>query len=149
MKENKKIIILLIVALLAIGGVILIQKLNTTDKQYLQEINYKELKEKIDNNETFALLIKQDDCPYCEMFFPTFEKAVNKNKVENAYYINTSSLKAEDSELFQELIDYDGTPTTVFFDKGTEMNRWTRIDGNKNSKYVVDRLTRLGYIKEE
>lgn len=148
MKDNNKIIVLVIIAIVAVIGILLIQKFSD-DKVFFKELNYKELTKKIEDKDSFLLLIKKDDCAYCDLFFPKIEKIINENKVEKAYYINTSNLSEKEYEELGSLIKYNGTPTTVFFDKGTEMDLWTRIDGNQTTKYIKNRLIKLNYLKEE
>lgn len=144
--KSKEVTILIIVAVLAIVGVFLIQHFS---KGYFNEISYKELMKKIDNKETFAIMIKKDDCQYCELYFPKLQRIVNENKIKNIYYINLSNLSKEDKESLQDLITFSGTPQTIFFVEGKEQDTYTRINGNQESKYIKMKLTKMGYLKSE
>lgn len=144
--KQKETIIIIVVAILSIVGVFLIQHFG---KGYFNELSYKELMKKIEKKDSFALVIKKDDCSYCELYVPKIERIINENKIKNIYYINISKLSKEDKEKFESLITFSGTPQTVFFEKGKELDTYTRIDGNQESKHIKRKLTQMGYLKEE
>jgi predicted bacteriocin transport accessory protein len=144
--KKKEAIILIVVAILAIVGVFLVQHFS---KNYFSEISYKELMKKVDNKETFAIMIKKDDCQYCELYFPKLERIVREEKIENIYYINLSNLSEKDRTSLEDFITFSGTPQTIFFEEGKELDTHTRINGNQESKYIRMKLTQRGYIKSE
>lgn len=144
--KQKETIIIIVVAILSIVGVFLIQHFG---KGYFNELSYKELMKKIEKKDSFALVIKKDDCSYCELYVPKIERIINENKIKNIYYINISKLSKEDKEKFESLITFSGTPQTVFFEEGKELDTYTRIDGNQESKHIKRKLTQMGYLKEE
>ena len=145
MKKNEAVI-LIIVAIVAIIGVFLIQSFG---KGYFYEISYKELMKKVDNKETFAILIKKNDCQYCELYFPKLERIVKEEKIKNIYYINLSNLSEKDKDSLESFITFNGTPQTIFFEEGKELDTYTRINGNQESKHIRAKLTQRGYIKSE
>lgn len=148
MKNSNKIIIIILIALLLTIGALFIEKFYHPSAT-LNNISLKEFKKKVDNKDSFILLIVKDDCPYCELYEPKFKKIVKDYQIDNAFYINISSFSKEDTTSFNNMISFNGTPTTVFFDKGIEMDLWTRINGNKNTNDVITKLKTLDYIKEE
>ena len=152
MKKNiiKCAIIAVIIA--AIGGLIYAGvKINGDKKEldkHLVEISVKELKEKIDNKDTFILVVTKTDCSHCEAFKPVL-KDVYKEYNITGYEINTANIAKEDENLYTDLVpNIEGTPTTVFFKNGEEITVSNRIKGEVKRDKVVNRLKSLGYIEE-
>ncbi len=151
MKKKGIIIGLVIVILLAVSamiyaGIVLNNK-EKNENKYLVEIKMDELREKINNKESFILLISQTTCSHCAEYKPKFKKVLAKNKVK-AYYIEKDLLsEAEEGEL-KTIANISGTPTTVFIVNGEEENTAYRLTGSgADEKKIEDRLKIMGYIK--
>jgi Thioredoxin. len=144
--KNKLIFIITGIVILALVLVIVIFR--EDPGKYLHEIGYTELKEMVDNKESFILVGERSDCDHCKTYMPKFQKIVVNHKIQ-AYYINLQELTEEENTAMKsEIVDIKGTPTTVFFEDGVELGSQTRIVGDLSIDYVIDKLTLRGYIKE-
>ena len=104
-KNNNKIIIIIIslICLLAIGGMIyasvVLNKKEEDLNKYLVELNYKELKTKLDKKESFILVITRTDCSHCAVYKPKLKEVLKDNNII-AYEIATDKLSAKDKAKF-------------------------------------------------
>ena len=85
----------------------------------LQQLSYTEYQEKVDNDESFVLIIERATCSHCVTFMPIAEQFADGNNVP-MYYIDTDTFDTEDWEPFEMSNTYLkknigswGTPTTV------------------------------------
>ena len=152
MKKKGLIIGISAVIVFAIGamiyaGIVLNSK-EKNENKYLIELKIDELKEKINNKESFILLISQTTCSHCAEYKPKFKRVLSSNKV-TAYYIEKDLLNKEDEGYLNTVANISGTPTTVFIVDGEEANTAYRISGsNADEQKIKDRLIAMGYIKE-
>jgi predicted bacteriocin transport accessory protein len=117
-------------------------------KEYLSQIYYNDLKNKIENKESFALYIGNKSCLHCKDFEPKFRGVVNEYKV-TVFKIDTATLTTDEyQEVIVGNIGEVGTPTVVFFEKGVEKGTYSRIDGDVSKDKVIDKLKDNGYIKD-
>ncbi len=148
---KKKIIIGIIVALGVIGlciGLFMLAK-NMEDSEsseYFQELTYKELAKKLDNKENFIFVVTRTDCPYCEMYKPTFKEVVEEYKIKT-FFVNTAKFSKEEYKSFHSKFNVPTTPQTVFIIEGEETTVSNRIVGNAPKYKIVERLSSLGYIE--
>ncbi len=151
--NSKKMIIILIVviSLLSIGGLLYASiALNSEKKdadKYLKEIDYKELKEKVDKKESFILVVTRTDCSHCEAFKPKLKEVLKSNKII-AYEIPTDKLSEDDAKEFKKDYNVLGTPTTIFLKNGEETTVSNRLIGDVSKSKIKERLKSLNYIKE-
>lgn len=109
------------------------------------EINYEQLKTKLDNKDTFVLLIGSDTCSACAKYEITMEKVMKDTKVE-IFYVNLHTLSEEDySKVYSKFV-VSSTPTTIFIKDGEETTTYNRIVGAADYNTVVDKLKTLEYI---
>lgn len=85
----------------------------------LQELSYVEYQEKIDNDESFVVILERATCSHCVSYLPVAESFANDNQLP-MYYIDTDTFDSDDWESFEKSISYIkkangnwGTPTTV------------------------------------
>lgn len=85
----------------------------------LQELTYKEYKEKIDNDESFVLIIERETCSHCQAFLPVAESFAKDNNLP-MYYVDTDTFTSDEWATFEKTNSYLkkangdwGTPTTV------------------------------------
>ena len=111
------------------------------------EINYEQLKQKLDNKDTFVLLIGSDTCSACASYETTMTKVMKDTKVE-IFYVNLHALSEEDySKIYSKFV-VTSTPTTIFIENGEETSTYNRIVGAAKYEDVIDSLKQHGYIGE-
>lgn len=143
MKSRKRIIILFSVCLVILIGAVIAD--HFLSKSYLQEVKYKEVMEKIDNKESFVLLLSQTTCSHCMDFKPKLEKVANKYKV-NIYYIEVNLFDEDETKEFKSKFSFDGTPTTIFIINGEEKTAANRINGDVSTEKIIIKLKSNGFI---
>lgn len=148
MKENKKTIIIISILILIIVGIVLVLILkNLNSRKYITNISYKELVEKMENNEDFVLYIGKEGCSACEEFNPKFTKIISKYKIK-VYYLDLATYTDEELKYVTSNISFTGTPTVVFMIKGKDsLNSDTKIVGNISEDRIITKLKNRGYIK--
>ena len=104
--------------------------------------------EAVKNEESFILVIYQTGCSHCEEYMPIFEEVMSKYDVD-AYKINLAGLTDQEKGFLQSYVTVSGTPTTVFFEKGSETSSTDRLVGNQSKTKIIKKLKSLGYIREE
>ena len=145
MKRILKILSLFIVVIVLVSGCG-----SDKSKEYLIDISYEELNEKIKNNDSFILEIVQDGCSHCSKFTPIFTSVLDEYKV-TAYSINIHETKIGKENLQEFLNTYGkdlGTPTVIFFENGKETSTMQRMEGEKSKSQIISKLKTNGYIKE-
>lgn len=146
MKKDSKIKLIILVSICVIALIVL-TILNIKDqKQYLIEIKYDKLMEKINNKEDFVLLLSQTTCEHCMDFKPKLNKVSKKYKLYT-YYIEVNLLNDEERQGLKNIISYDGTPTTVFIFIGTEKTAANRLDGSVSEEKIIAKLKSNGFIE--
>lgn len=90
-----------------------------TGESGLQELTYSEYQEKIDNKESFVLIIERATCSHCVNFMPVAENFAKDNNVP-MYYVDTDTFSEEDWTEFEKSNSFLkknsnswGTPTTI------------------------------------
>ncbi len=146
--KNKKFLIIgiVIVILVAIGiGVYFLLKNNNTNN-YLVELNKNALQEKIDNKDSFILVVSREGCPHCAEYLPVLRKVLENNKV-TAYLVDIAKFSKEDRTYLNSIANVSGTPTTLFIEKGEEKSVVNRIVGSTDRRSIESRLKATGYIE--
>ncbi len=114
----------------------------------LVRIQYDELKEKIDNEESFILVYSSDTCANCQTYKPKLEEILLDNDLV-AYEVVEQDYTTEEQIAFvKSIASTSGTPTTVFIKDGEEENTNLRIVGDKTKTSIIEALTKAGYINE-
>mgnify|MGYP004536547623 CR=1 FL=1 len=151
MKKNIFIIIGIVIVALAIAGLVYasttLNKKNNDVDSHLVELNMSELQSKIDNKETFILVISQTDCSHCAEYKPILKEVLAENNI-TAYEIDEKKLTKEENGQLKNIANISGTPTTVFIVDGEEKSTQSRLVGSANKTKIINRLKANGYIKE-
>ena len=113
----------------------------------LKSLSLSELKEKMNNKETFFFVVEKDGCQYCEAYVPKVEEVLDEYDIIG-YVINISDMSASEYEEFDKLFAIDGTPTTIFMTEGNELSILQRIDGNVSKDKIISKLENNNYIKK-
>ena len=139
------------IAVLAIIGVIssgfILRAKNKELDKHLVELNMSELKEKIENKDTFILVITQTTCSHCAEYKPTLKKVLYKYDIVG-YFIEEDKLSKQELGELKEIANTSGTPQTIFIKDGAEESTSTRLSGNQQEGQIISRLKAMGYIKE-
>ena len=145
MKDKKKYILTFIVAIVILVIFVIYGIMIYTGGK-LTELNSNEVIEKINNKESFVLIVSQTTCSHCMVYKPKVKEIANKHDIE-IFYIDVDLLDKKESKEFGKYIYTDGTPVTIFFIDGEEETTANRINGNTSSKRVEDSLKKYGFIK--
>ena len=139
---KKRAIILFIVCLVILIGALVANSI--LSKSNLKLISYEEIKEKIENDETFVLLISQTTCNNCANFKPKLDKFAKSNGII-VYYIEADKLSEEEQANLNSLISFSSTPTVVFIKDGYETTAASRIVGDSDTETIVRKFKSNGY----
>ncbi|MBQ4030252.1 MAG: thioredoxin family protein [Bacilli bacterium] len=83
----------------------------------LKELTFKELKSKINNKETFVLMITRSDCYYCLQYKPIMNQ-IGEEYDKIFYYIETDHISEKEYNELGKILPFSGTPTTGIFKNG-------------------------------
>ena len=115
--------------------------LTLTGDAGLQQLTYSEYKEKVENDESFVLIIERATCSHCVTFMPVAEQFAKDNNVP-MYYVDTDTFSEEDWNGFEKSNTYLkknsgnwGTPTTVVL-AGREAVDY--IEGSTTAENLVE-----------
>ena len=146
-KEHKINFAIVIVVILIVAGVAFFLLSKNMQTGSVKSISISELKEKIDNKDSFILVITQDGCTHCKSYLPTIRKIGNQYNI-TFYDVSQTGLSSDDQTYLKNVANTDGTPTTVFIENGEEKATTNRLVGNVPEYRVIERLKALGYINE-
>lgn len=144
-KENWKLY--LIIAIIICLGAFLVYRLAFVEGKNdpVKNITIHELETKINNKETFMLVITQTGCSHCEQYLPELSRTLSQHDL-TAYELNITNLEPEDKMILSKYATFSGTPTTIFFTGGIEKTTLNRIIGYASQSKIEERLKSLGYI---
>ncbi len=143
MNREKVVLIVCIVAVLFVGGFFAFGVLN---KNYMVELEYDGVIEKIESKESFVLLLSQTTCSHCAMYKPKLKRVANKYKVK-IYYLETDLITDAQKDALKKYFSFNGTPTTVFIIDGKEKTAASRINGDVSEDKIISKLKNNGFIK--
>lgn len=141
--KRKALIIIAICLIILVGAFIADRILG---KSYLKELKYDQVIEKIENKDSFVLLLSQTTCSHCIDFKPKLAKVAKEYEVE-IYYIETNLLDSDEHTKLNSYFNFKGTPTTVFVIDGEEKTAANRIDGDVSKEKIISKLKSNGFIK--
>ena len=139
-KKETALLIIAFICLVGIVGILIYLNIN-----YFKELSYKEVMQKINNKESFVLVITQTTCSHCESFKPKVKQVANDYRI-NIYYMEADLLDEVQRNAFLKIVHYDGTPTTVFFINGEEETAASRINGDASTDKIIKKLKSNGFI---
>lgn len=149
---KKKLLIFLGLAL-SIGAIVAIvyaaitlNKQQEIEDNYLIELSYKELEEKIKNKDSFMLIYTQSTCSHCHQFKPVLKKTLAKQNFYG-YEIVIDKLETSDRAKLNDIANVNNTPTIVFIKDGEEINSSSRLVGARSEEEIINKLKYLGYIE--
>lgn len=145
MKKKILILGLLIFLVSIISGCTLFKK-NETNEGRLIEIGYTELAEKIENKDSFILVVTQTDCSHCAEYKPLLKEILKEYKID-AYELDDAKLTDEEYIEFKKIAIVSATPTTIFIVDGEEKQLTSRLVGSSTRSKIISRFKTMGYIK--
>lgn len=144
---NPNLKLYLVIIAIILLGVFLVYKFAFSDSETnIVNIKVADLETKIENKETFILVISQTGCSHCEQYLPELDRTLANYDLE-AYVLNISGLDKENTQTLAKYVNFSVTPTTVFFTNGEEKTTLNRLIGYASKTKIVERLKSLGYIK--
>ena len=143
-KSKKKGLILVIICLIILIGAFITDRI--LSKDYLIELKYDEVMEKVDNKESFVLLFSQTTCSHCAQYKPKLSQVAKDYKI-NIYYLEVDLLKDKQEKELKKHFSYNITPVTLFITDGDEVTAATRIVGDVAKDKIISKLKSNGYIK--
>lgn len=142
---NKKNFIISICSLILI--ILFVIAFNYYSRPRLYELDVNQVKEKIDNKESFILCISATYCSHCKEYKPKLED-ISKEYRMDIYYIDFDKYSDEEQNLFRDYVSFDGgTPVTLFIKNGEEETTVNRINGNVSKDKIISKFKSNGFIK--
>lgn len=139
MKKIKLLIIFILILTLA-GCTSKEEKYN-----HINNINYKEFKEKLDKKEDFILFVTREGCHFCDEMRPVFEKALASTS-NKAFELDVAKISEEESDEFLDNYKINGTPHVLYFKKGEEGSILKRIThGGYSEKELTESIKNNGF----
>ena len=134
---KKKKYLLIVSILIVILGIIIGYFIFSMNDN-LVKLNYDEIMEKMNNNESFVLCISRTTCSHCNVYKPKLRKVANKYDIK-IYYTDVDKYSKNDLKDFNSKISFDGgTPTTLFIKNGEEKTTATRIEGDVSIEKIIE-----------
>lgn len=129
--------------LVLIVGMILVT--GCSNSKYSEPIllTYDEYNKKIENNESFAMLIWRTGCSHCEDFEPKLNEIIKDYDLE-IYSVNVATFTENEYAKLENKTFVTGTPTLVVFEKGKYK---TKLIGDKDKEQVISFLKQNKYIR--
>ena len=148
MKKKTYLIILIILLILLFVslGILYIRK-KEEENTLVYEINMQQLEEKINNKDTFILVMTQTGCIHCQSYLPTIKK-VSREYGVTFYVLNRAKLSKEEYNRLNDIANISGTPSTIFIVDGEEKTTLNRLTGSIEKSRLVEKLISEGYINE-
>lgn len=137
---------LIIILIIILGIALITHFVNKEDNSKLNYISVSDLQNKINNKESFMLVVSQTGCPHCEQYLPELESALKEYNFK-AFVINLTNLNSDDAKTFSNMVKVTGTPTSIFYKNGEETTSLNRINGSVSKSNLIERLKSLGYIE--
>lgn len=114
-------------------------------KEVYHEITLDELTSKIEAKDDFILVLGSSSCSACATYKITMEKVVQNYDVE-VFYLDGGDLENEARAKLLNIVYYNSTPTTVYFNDGVASDTHNRIVGAANYDDIVKDFKDNGYI---
>ena len=140
-------IIIILGAIIAIifAGIKMHQNQVNQDK-HLIKLSFDDLNDKLNNKDTFILVITQTNCSHCKEYKPNLKKVLADYDIY-AYEIEQDTLTSEERKKLDKIIEISGTPTTVFIINGVEQTSTNRLIGPADETKLINRFKAMGYIE--
>lgn len=118
---------------------------NTTIYTESIPLTYSEYEKKIENKESFVLLMWQTGCGHCQTFEPVLNEVIKKYNLQ-IYSINIGEITDTEYAKLKNKTFVDGTPTTIVFKEGVTQTK--KLIGSKDVEDVIKFLVKYNYLEE-
>ena len=131
---------------LIIGCILVILMSGCEKKQYI-EISYDDMMTKINDEQSFVLVIGSETCSACASYKISMESVMNDTKVD-IFYLDINKLSEDNYAKVKSKFVINSTPTTIFFVDGKELTTYDRLVGAVSYEVIIKSLTKYGYVGE-
>jgi len=108
-------------------------------------LSFDDLQLKLNDKDTFVLVIGSDTCSACAKYKTTMESIIKDKKLD-IYYLDLNSVTDEEySKIYSKYV-INSTPTTIFIKDGLETSTYDRIIGAASYSDIIESLKKHGYI---
>lgn len=121
---------------------------NAAKDKTLISISFNELEKKVNNKDTFILVLTQKQCSHCAEYKPVLKEVLYEYDLK-AYELDQKTLTKTEKAKLKDIASITGTPTTVFISEGSEIATATRIHGAASKGTIISRFKAMGYITNE
>ena len=149
MKNKSNIFyIIIVIAIILIAFILIATINNNNNKASLINLTYKQIEEKIDNKDSFILVVSQSTCTHCATYKPKLEKISKKYNID-IFDIDYDLENKKTQNKFLEEFDLDGsTPITIFIKNGKQTNLFDRLEGDVSESKAIEKFKEMGFIKK-
>ncbi|MEG2321941.1 MAG: thioredoxin family protein [Bacilli bacterium] len=107
-------------------------------------LGYTDFETKINNKESFVLVIGSKTCSACSKYKTVMEDVIKDKQVE-IFDIDLASLSEEEyAKLYSKFV-VTSTPTTIFIVDGQEKTTYDRLIGAGSYSDIIKALNKYGY----
>lgn len=146
MKKKNVIFTIAIIIFIIMISILIINNIINNKSGSLIELNYQQLKEKINNKDDFILIVSQTTCSHCASYKPKVKKISEEYKID-VYYIDYDNESDDNKKEFLKDFNLDGsTPITLFINNGKEKSMLNRIEGDVSKEKIIDTFKKMGFI---
>lgn len=141
----KKIFILFVLLLIVSScNEITISKIKEENKN-ITILSDSKLKKKIDDEETFILLLTKNDCSSCKSLKEKLDNVLRDYNLEG-YEINVDNIDTKENEYLKNIVNVVSYPSLVFIEKGKEKGPLFRLVGDIENEKIINALVETKYI---
>ena len=120
---------------------------NDNEEGKIITLDYSELKEKIENKDSFILVVTRTDCSHCAVYLPRLQDVLKEYEL-TAYKIEVDEWSDEETNELKDICNVSATPTTIFIENGEEKNTSSRLVGSRDKDQIIQRFKAMGYIEK-
>ncbi len=134
--------------LISLIGILIFSSINSNKSGSLIELDYKTIVDKVDNKDSFILVISQSTCSHCATYRPKLLK-ISKEYGIDIFYIDYDKESEDNRNQFLKEFNLSGaTPTTIFIKDGKEVSLLNRLEGDMSESKAIEKFKKMGFIEE-
>lgn len=149
--NNKKIFIISLIIFFILISILIINNIinnkNNLKTGNLIELTYNQIEEKLNNKDSFILIVSKATCSHCASYKPKVKNVASEYHTD-IYYIDYDTETKENSEKLLNFFNLDGsTPITLFIKDGKETSILNRVEGDISKNKIISSFKKMGFIK--